>query len=253
MAYIRTFLFFILALFSSVPCVAAEKVIIATNAYEPLVTLEGNASGLFTDIVQAVFEEMGVEVEFRILPWEECARQVEEGKVFAAMPYIITEERQQYAIFSDVLWAGRGAFFYLHEHLGDYSFTGLDSLKGLKVGVTEGHAGLEAMDDPRVTLDWGATELLGVKRLLDKEVDFFYETELVGWALVAKEFPGEVFRIRSARTPWVAYTFHLMVSKKAPQAESMVRRFNAKLERFRQNGTYHLLVSPYLKAFPGQN
>jgi polar amino acid transport system substrate-binding protein len=81
---------------------AREPVIFVTSAYEPYVIDEGKViKGVFPDIVNAVFHELDIKIEFIFMPWKRGEITVKKGEAFATFPYLITEQRAGNFYFSD--------------------------------------------------------------------------------------------------------------------------------------------------------
>ena len=74
--------------------------------------------------------------------------------------------------------------------------------------------------------------------------DLVPEDELVGWALIQKLFPGEKYRFRSSRA-YSIDNLHIMVSKKYPGSDVLLKLFNTGLATIKQNGLYLQLQEKY--------
>ena len=81
------------------------KLVVATDAtYAPMESMDssGNIVGIDIDIVNAIAEELGIEVEFKNYGWEPLFPAVDNGEVdFAVSSITITKERQQSYDFTD--------------------------------------------------------------------------------------------------------------------------------------------------------
>ncbi|MBD8007177.1 basic amino acid ABC transporter substrate-binding protein [Bacillus norwichensis] len=82
-----------------------KKLVVGTDAtYAPMEYMDssGNIVGIDIDIVKAIAEEAGVEVEFKNIGWEPLFPAVENGEVdFAVSSITITKERQETFDFSE--------------------------------------------------------------------------------------------------------------------------------------------------------
>lgn len=81
---------------------ATAQVLFVTSPYEPYVIKQDlEASGIFPDIVKAVFDEIKIEVKFEFQPWKRGEHTVVTGKAFATFPYLIRQQRTEKFDFSD--------------------------------------------------------------------------------------------------------------------------------------------------------
>lgn len=82
-----------------------KKFVVGTDAtYAPMEYMDnnGNIVGIDIDVVEAIAEEAGFEVEFKNIGWEPLFPAVENGEVdFAVSSITITEERQETFDFSE--------------------------------------------------------------------------------------------------------------------------------------------------------
>jgi len=79
----RDYRFFFGVLLSVVPlhCLAADLKIMAEDAAEPFSRADG--TGYANEIVKAAFHAAGVEIQFDVVPYARCKKDVEDGKVAA--------------------------------------------------------------------------------------------------------------------------------------------------------------------------
>src|SRR5512136_2408574 len=61
---------------------------------------DGKATGFNVDLMRAVADAVGLEVEFRLGPWGDVRRELEEGKIDALAGMYYSEERRSLVDFS---------------------------------------------------------------------------------------------------------------------------------------------------------
>lgn len=237
-------------LLCTVPAFAGEPLLLVTNEYLPYVNISNKNSGFLSDVIVAAFTEAKVQVKIEYRPWRRCAMLVEDGTAFAAYPYAVTEHRKRYALFSDEIWKCRNVFFYLKGRYGNYDFTSLEALQGRTIAGTSGHYYEDVFRQKKLSVDYAPSEVSGVRKLWDNRADFFAEDELVGWTLISRLFPKNIFMFGATPSPWNVKPQHLMVSKKYPGAKKLLEQFNAGLKAIRENGVYKELFDRHFGATP---
>jgi len=116
----------------------AEKILFVTTDNPPYMIVEnGKVEGLDTEIIQEVCKKIGIEPQFKAVPWKRALAMVEEGTAGAMYALFRTEERNKFLYFASdpidtvntVIIARKGS---------NEKITGLDDLKGKPLGVIGG-------------------------------------------------------------------------------------------------------------------
>ena len=115
-----------------------QKVIVGTNAeYAPFEYLDsdGNLTGFDYELMEAVAEAEGVELEWRDMPFDSLVGSMEAGDIEVIAAGIgPTKEREKSVDFSDIYYTGSQSIV----SRSDYTFEDFASLSGKKVAVLEG-------------------------------------------------------------------------------------------------------------------
>ena len=118
------------------------KLVAGTDAtYAPMEYIDDNGEivGIDIDIVNAIAEELGIEVEFKNIGWEPLFPAVENGEVdFAVSSITITEERQESFDFTEPYYVANQLILVPE----DSDITSFQDLKDKRVSVqinTTGH------------------------------------------------------------------------------------------------------------------
>lgn len=118
------------------------KLIVGTDAtYAPMESMDasGNIVGIDIDIVNAIAEELGIEVEYKNYGWEPLFPAVDSSEVdFAVSSITITEERQKSYDFTDPYFVANQLILVPE----DSTVENFQDLKDLRVAVqinTTGH------------------------------------------------------------------------------------------------------------------
>ncbi|MHA6259800.1 basic amino acid ABC transporter substrate-binding protein [Sporosarcina sp. CAU 1771] len=119
-----------------------KKLIVGTDAtYAPMESMDekGNIVGIDIDIVNAIAEELGIEVEYKNYGWEPLFPAVDSGEVdFAVSSITITKDRQKSYDFTDPYFIANQLILVPEES----TVTNFQDLKDLRVAVqinTTGH------------------------------------------------------------------------------------------------------------------
>jgi len=87
------------------------------------------------------------------------------------------------------------------------------------------------------------TEQKALELIYHQRYDIFPLSNYVGWNLIKKLYPKDYHSFTTCKTPLDTTTLHLMVSKKYPNNESLIRKFNAALKRVKNKGIYQEILS----------
>lgn len=96
--------------------------------------------GLKVQLINAVFNELdNVNVDVILLPWKQCQKQAELGKVDGILPLFKNEQRATYLEFSDSAFDQVSAFWYNRSRYPDgIEWQDFSDLKTLKLGMLIG-------------------------------------------------------------------------------------------------------------------
>lgn len=123
--------------FGSGPALAAERVIAVSDSRMPYNGTPGSKrEGYAVEILRAVFEPRGIEVEYRELPWKRAVQDVRSGQ---ADILIGVEPFEMPDMVFPKHSLGRSDLCFFSSS-PDWRFTGPDSLKGVVTGYIQGHA-----------------------------------------------------------------------------------------------------------------
>jgi PAS domain S-box-containing protein len=129
---------FLLILSASAPTLAMEKmkmVVGGDHENPPYEFLEdGKPTGFNVDLMRAVADAVGVEVEIRLGPWDEVRRELEEGKIDALAGMYYSEERSKAVDFTVPHTMVSAGLFVR----GDSQISSIEDIKGKEVIVQKG-------------------------------------------------------------------------------------------------------------------
>lgn len=226
---------------------AAPKVVIATGEWEPYTSEKMSGKGFCTEIVTAVFSELGIEVEYVFVPWKRAEDMALKGEAFAAFPYVTTEERKKSFDFSDPFAKSTAKFFYIKNGKvpKDFKWTTYSDLKPFRVGGSLGYWYEKPFKDAGLNLDMAPNDESTFKKLAAGRVDITVTAELVGWQIIKNLFPKEMDKFDTIDKPLSEDELCLMVSRTYPDSKGLTEKFNAGLKKIKEKGTYGALLKKY--------
>ena len=203
----------------------------------------GEPTGFIIEIIQAVADEINIEIQFEQYPWSRCLRMMEAGKADAMMNLFMTEKRKKFLYFSNnILVYEINQFFKRKQTLiqfhGDLS-TLLDSRIGAIRNYSYG-SDFDSLDFKNVfRLE---TETTLIKALLNKRCDLIIGNDVVIRMLINKMGVGNtvepVFPIVSKEPLYIGFS-KILGHKKLSE------NFSEALHRFRNNSAYENLLKRY--------
>ncbi len=145
-------------------CGSSKKLLVATNAeFEPFESLDadGNIVGFDIDLMNAIAEKMGYEVQYENMEFDGVVAAVSNGTTDLAISGLtINAGRSKYVNFSNAYYSGAAQILIVGKN--DTYYTGTDKaaldaqLKGQSIGVCSGYTGeFYAKGDE----DWGFTAI----------------------------------------------------------------------------------------------
>ncbi len=219
---------------------------VITGEWEPYTGEKMQGYGVANEVVSYAFLEAGVEPAFTFMPWARIAKMIESGEAVCSTLWYSTEERENWALFSDPVYTSESPFFYMKEKMGNWDFASLEDVKGLRVGGIQGYYYDEMYKEAGVKADYSTSLDSLVKKLYMDRIDIFSDDKLVGWHMIKKLYPNEMHKFDSSITSLKDGTMHLMFSKAHPDSEELLQKFNEGLKRIKEKGIYDKIMAKYL-------
>lgn len=219
--------------------------------YAPFTGEELPGGGLVTDLARRAFAMSGRRYDVRFMPWRRGYDGVVAGRFLATFPYVRTPEREQEVLFSDPVIEVR-QFVYMSNRTA-MAFDGrlvsgprgLEGFHGRTVCQPVGYAlppeletlvgqGQLARQTPS---DLGAC----VRMVATGRADALVIDEYSAAAAIARS--GLADDIRVSQHPYAVVTFHLVIGRATPGAETTLAAFNDGLKALKAQGVYRELLS----------
>lgn len=121
--------------------VSAEKMVFGmVDDFPPYQYTEAEKPcGADADIVSEVCIRLGIEPEFQVMPWKRVLKNAEDGDISAVLALLFKEERTKVLYYTkEPIHINRDSVIALKG--SGMKISGLDDLKGKKVGVMSGYS-----------------------------------------------------------------------------------------------------------------
>jgi polar amino acid transport system substrate-binding protein len=228
--------------------ICASPLAIVTGEWEPLVGRKLSKQGFFTALVQAAMEAGGLESTVNFYPWTRDQFLIESGQVFAAFPYLSTDERARYAYFSEPVYSASTLLYYKPSFNSNIHFEKLEDLKNYRVSGAKGFFYEELFKKAGIKVDYQDSES-NLFKLLDLDrVDLIPMEYLSASDTLKKKYadaPEKIKEYASLPKPLNVDYLRLMVSKKYPDSENILKQFNAGLQKIKSNGQYEAILKEF--------
>ncbi|MGD9368903.1 MAG: transporter substrate-binding domain-containing protein [Desulfobacteraceae bacterium] len=225
---------------------AETPLIIATGELPPYVSTNPKES-VMTEVFNELGRLMDVTFVFRFMPWKRCESAVQELEAWGAIPYVLTPEREKKYYFSDKLFNREGKFFY-YSRKGtpkQIPFAVLSDLKGYIIGGVIGYYYEKTFLDAKLSVEYVAEDEQNFWKLRAGKVDLIIADEIVGRYIIRKRFPLDVEKFFTISKPLDVIGDYLITSKKYPDTQKLLIKFNLALEKIKGNGTYQRILDQY--------
>ncbi|MGR3966613.1 amino acid ABC transporter substrate-binding protein [Pseudomonas sp. 910_23] len=231
-------------LFSCLSLVAhGEKLRIVTEPWAPYVYDDnGTRAGLDYETTVAVFQRLGVEVQWQFLPWKRCLAMLEQGHADGALDIFHSHERDAQLLYpSEPLSEVEFVLFYANDR--PHPTTTLDELRGLTVGISPGYlygetfsgsSAFEREPAPSHEANFG--------KLMLGRIDMVVTDRRVGQHIIKTlGLEGKV----SQAAVVVSRQQQFLAVRRGAGMDLLVQRFAAELKRFKQEPAYAALSAKY--------
>lgn len=229
----------------------SETVVIAGDVWCPVnCALDAQQPGIFVELVQRIFAERGINVEYRVINWARAVHDVRRGKINALVGAGVKDAPD--FIFSKTFpGVSRNCFYAKPQH--SWRYEGTESLLNVTVGAINGYSyGSELntyfenhkSNRVRVQLAYGDRALaLNIDKLRKDRVDTVIENSWVMQAyLAAHGQAGELLEVGCRK---VDVPIYVAFSPALKSSQRYVDIFEQGLERYKGNGELDALYRRY--------
>lgn len=204
--------------------------------------------GASIDILAQIATDLGIEMESRFVgPWKRVLFNLEQGTIDVMCGLYATEDRKQFAEFTEYFAEDRVSIFVWHDRT--FPFETWDDLEGKMfgdiIGATRGEE-FDAWREKHATVEYVSDQLLNFKMLEKGRID----------CIVMSHYPG-LINIKQQRyedkivplpQPLSIKYLRYGISKKSPYV-SYLPQINEMLIRLREDGATEKIIQKNLDAY----
>ena len=221
------------------------------DAWEPYqyMTVGNTVTGLDVELVRVIAAEMQCELNIVQGSWVELLGLLKEGEIDFVLGASITEDRQDFAYFSEPYRQEQFSLFVRADDVGlEVASIQEFITAGHKLGIVNEYyygdeiAELYASVKFRPQFVGAIISEMNMARLLDEEIDGFLEDSFVAASILRRKGLDEL--IKPHHITLGNNDVYVMFSK-ASVEEELVAEFNRGLAAIKQNGLYQQIVLRY--------
>ena len=231
------------------PC----KITLGWDPWEPyhFSGIGGRVQGLDIDIVSAIAERVDCDIEFLQGSWAGLLRMIRTGELDLLLGATRTDEREEFAWFSDPYREESFALYVRTAEADQWSDQSLQELlqADFRLGVTQGYIYGSEVTDLQENPEYAdkfieaAVGELNFTHLMDHRIDGFLEDPFV-FASIDRRRSWDV-DMESLPVDLGTGDVHMMFSRESVD-ESLVQRFDEALAALRADSEYEEIMARYL-------
>ncbi|MEM9138653.1 MAG: ABC transporter substrate-binding protein [Pseudomonadota bacterium] len=233
----------------SVSVVRAETFELVTgDNYPPFTSTARDNGGLATDIIQAVFREMGHQTNVTFKPWKRGYQDALSGKYVGTFPYAKNDKREEAFNYSDPLYPVN-LYFFAAEGT-DARYESDEDLRQQRVCVPLGYNPVRLLQLKEAGIVNALIRPQSLENcfqmLAKKRVDLVRVNDMIGWSVIAETF-GKRDGFRLIDKPFGSGSpEYLIISKSVDGGEDLIVGFNAAMAKMKSDGRIHKLIERHL-------
>ena len=226
--------------------------VLGFDAWEPYQyeDVGGRVAGLDIELVATVLEDMGCQLTYQQGTWVDLLVALKQGEVDILLGASKTEPREEFAFFSD---AYRMEEFSLYIRKGDKVRAGYKTLSefiqnGSQIGIVEDYfygPDVSILLDNAETSQYFVNAIMGelnVARLLDEDIDGFFEDSFVGASLLRRKALSN-YIVAHGITIQTGNAY-VMFSQKSVTPKQL-SDFNTQLAEVKNSDVYQIILDKY--------
>ena len=192
------------------------------------------------DLVEAALGRIGLSTNTTIVEAARFTPALLKGEFDGSAAAWKDPERDRVLLFSQPYLENR--LILVGRSGSDVSAATLSALKGKRIAIVEGYAYGNTIDDTGPAFVRSRSEEDSLRLLLDGSVDYTLMDELVIQHIVNNYADQARTRLQFGSTPLLTRPLHFAVRRTRPDAESIIKRFDAQLRGMIADRTYHRLL-----------
>lgn len=206
-----------------------DSVSVALGEWPPFIGEDLPGFGSISRIVNTAFESQGVQVKNGFFPWKRSFDLTRIADWDATAVWVRSPERERRFLYSNPVMISHNVLFYRKDHPFDWKT--LEDLEGLVIGGSTGYYYGSVLETGEklgtFRMERIPDETANFKKLLIGRVDLVVANKEVGYFLINSALDKSQRDAITHHPKSVHLTsYHLIVGKKNPRAQSIMRLFN---------------------------
>ncbi len=218
---------------------------IVTGEYAPYCGEKLHGRGMSTQLIEAIYKDIKKDIKIEFMPWKRAMNYLMETSAAASYSWTMNEERKKDFLYSAPLHEFR-VLYFVKKNSGINS---LKDFKGKKICQPNGWdiSPYEQMIEKNKMILERPISVESCFRMLGLgRVDVIGMSEHVGIDIIHQVF-GEISPIAYFDSGLPVSSLYLIVPKKHPEAQKLIKEFNQGLAKIRRDGMYLKIVDGYMK------
>ena len=222
------------------------------DAWEPYQYIDVGArvTGLDIELVSAVLNTMGCQVDFKAGTWVSLLGELKNGEIDILLGASKTPAREEFALFSQAYRTEEYTLYVQKDDAQKLDYSSIASFieGGNRIGVVEDYyygPEVAMLRDGSATSDAFVPAIMGevnVARLLDRDIEGFLEDSFVGASFIRRKALGDFIVAQGLKI--LSGDTHMMFSKKTVSPDQ-VAQFDQALQIVKASQQYHEIFARY--------
>ena len=211
-------------------------------------------TGFTVELLRLLGLRLGFEPRIDMLPWKRCQEAVRQGERLGLLNAIRTPERERDFLISPVIYETRLLVLWQRSQFPQgLTLRTQTDLLPLRIGALHGYSysQLDAVPSERLIRAPNYGSLLQMLKLQRVDVALINEGVLLGLA-AQEQLPADWDRelVRGEIADRLPSRFHLMFSRKHPQADALHQSITQELQQMQRSGELARLRNQWLGSLP---
>lgn len=232
------------------PTVHATEKILTVGTYQmpPFhMKEEGKITGIYTDMVEAVFKKINVKYAIKFIPLKRADLMLADGDVDAVYDSASWGKEGKIHIPNEILLCTNWGMWIQKKDAHKLKYDTLDDLNGYRVGLILGtpyYEGFRAHVEKKCDVRNVTKNEINLNKLANDRLDFFMYEELAGKGLIKElGINNKLIFLKNAKKN-VYYSSHIMFNKENVDID-MVNNFSEALTAFKKSDEFRNLCIKY--------
>ncbi len=232
------------ALLSPRPALATE-ILFVVDDFPPYQYLspDGEAQGLSYEVVNAVFDSLGIPIQVEFLPWKRAIATAKNGDATGVYSCGYKKERESFVHYSAPISYATNGVIVNNTYQGS-PISALKDLQDISVGAVQGFAANKFLTEAGISFVGVPNIDSAIPMLVHKRFDALFLTLETGQFLAAKAEDAGAFKFIPL-SDFALRPYHLCFSKNWPGYLELAEKFYIALGELRASGRLEAILAKY--------